>query len=188
MSDDAEAKWLDKAERQDAAISASEVEFIDKVKKANRRRTIFETELGMCSCGESEKAYNMMRAIVATCDRRDKTKPWIVASEHVGQVIAADTKTAANLFFYIFNDATAALLKHCGSVGGSWLTELGAEVVDLGPAGENDFDDDDTSDVAWSEEFEEAVRRAYPAGLKDAIAILDPPQEKEASSEKAPQK
>lgn len=92
--------------------------------------------LGMCGCGCPEDAYNFLREVLMCFDRRDKSKEWINAEDAVEKLILAKPDIAAHVLSHFLTDKDT--LEHGGSVGGSWLTTSGEEIVDGGVAVETD--------------------------------------------------
>ena len=78
--------------------------------------------------GCAEDAYNFCRDILKCFDRRDKDKAWINAEDAVKVLILQKPDEAAHVISHLFSHLK--LLEHGGSVGGSWLTELGEVIVD----------------------------------------------------------
>lgn len=88
--------------------------------------------LGMCGCGTPEEAYNFLREVLRVCDRRDRTKEWVSAEAVVSKMIAAHPDLTAHILMHFLTDKE--VIEHGGSVGGSWLTKTGEEIVDGEPA------------------------------------------------------
>jgi len=105
----------------------------------NEHQVHHYAELHLCGCGLPEEAYNFCRDMLAVFDRRDKSKGLVDAEKGLETLICARPDLAAHAFAHMLSHLK--LLEHGGSVGGSWLTDLGAAIVDLRPAVEADFDD-----------------------------------------------
>lgn len=84
--------------------------------------------LHLCGCGCPEEAYNFCRDALKSFDRRDKDKDWINAEDAVKALIIQKPDEAAHVISHLLSHLN--LLEHGGSVGGSWLTELGEVIVD----------------------------------------------------------
>jgi hypothetical protein len=90
--------------------------------------------LHLCGCGSPEDAYNFCRDILACFDRRGchdtpPAQPWIDAESAVEQLIRQRPAEAAHVISHMLSHLD--LLEHGGSVGGSWLTDNGARIVDM---------------------------------------------------------
>lgn len=95
--------------------------------------------LHLCGCGMPEEAFNFCRDVLACFDRRGchdnpPTKEWIDAEAAVEAIIKARPSEAAHVLAHLLTHLD--LLEHGGSVSGSWLTDDGERIVDLGPATE----------------------------------------------------
>lgn len=95
--------------------------------------------LHLCGCGCPEDAYNFCRDVLAAFDRRDRTKEWIDAENAVKDIIMKRPDEAAHVIAHLLSHMR--LLEHGGSVGGSWLTDDGARIVDMGPVTEELMDE-----------------------------------------------
>lgn len=84
--------------------------------------------LGLCGCGSPEDAYNFCRDVLVAFDRRGK---WDDAEGLVKTLILARPDQAAHVIAHMMTHL--GVLEHGGSVGGSWLTNDGERIVDLGP-------------------------------------------------------
>ena len=88
--------------------------------------------LGMCGCGNPKEAYNFLRDILKICDRRanhdDDKAPWVNAQEEIAKLVAANPDLSAHVLLHFLTDKD--VLEHGGSVGGSWLTSMGQQIVD----------------------------------------------------------
>lgn len=89
--------------------------------------------LKLCGCGDPEGAYNFCRDALKFFDRRNE--PWINAQDALRDLISSKPEMAAHVFAHLLSELD--LLEHGGSVGGSWLTEKGQQIVDA-PAAEED--------------------------------------------------
>lgn len=100
--------------------------------------------LKMCGCGCPEDAFNFCRDVLGKFDRRanrsDDTAPWINAEDAVKALILERPDDAAHVISHLLTHLR--LLEHGGSVGGSWLTAWGEQVVDGGPMAEDELSDD----------------------------------------------
>jgi hypothetical protein len=93
--------------------------------------------LRLCGCGSPEDAYNFCREALACFDRRgchDKPpkRDWINAEDALKKLIQDRPDDAAHVLAHLLTHL--GLLEHGSSVGGSWLTDNGARIVDMGPA------------------------------------------------------
>jgi hypothetical protein len=86
--------------------------------------------LHLCGCGCPEDAYNFCRDVLVAFDRRDQSKEWIDAEGAVKTIILERPDEAAHVISHFLSHFR--LLEHGGSVGGSWLTDDGARIVDMG--------------------------------------------------------
>lgn len=110
----------------------------------NEHQAASQALLGLCGCGNPEEAYNFCRDALACFDRRGchddpPTREWIYAERALEELIKARPDDAAHVFSHLLTHLR--LLEHGGSVGGSWLTEDGARIVDMPPATEELMDD-----------------------------------------------
>lgn len=90
--------------------------------------------LHLCGCGCPEDAYNFCRDVLSAFDRRGD-RPWINAEDVVKAIILQRPDEAAHVIAHLLSHLN--LLEHGGSVGGSWLTDDGARIVDMGPMTED---------------------------------------------------
>lgn len=97
--------------------------------------------LHLCGCGCPEDAFNFCRDVLVIFDRRDQTKEWINAEAAVKDLILQRPDDAAHVISHLLSHIK--LLEHGGSVGGSWLTDEGARIVDLGPVTDEIMDQDE---------------------------------------------
>lgn len=67
-------------------------------------------------------------------DRRGE-KPWVNAEKQIEELVKAKPDVAAHVLSHVFDHYN--LLEHGGSVGGSWCTEAGHQIIDLGPRAED---------------------------------------------------
>lgn len=93
--------------------------------------------LGMCGCGSPEDAYNFLREILIRSDRRGAldtppTRDWVNLQDAVRDLVVANPEIAAHCLLHFLSDKN--VIEHGGSVGGSWLTKLGEQIVDDPPA------------------------------------------------------
>jgi hypothetical protein len=86
--------------------------------------------LGLCGCGRPDEAYNFVRDVLAKLDRRGDG-PWINAEDAIALDIDANPKMAAHAILHLL--ANLNVMEHGGSVGGSWLNDMGHAIVDAGP-------------------------------------------------------
>lgn len=89
--------------------------------------------LNLCGCGEPVEAYNFCREALACFDRRGNGD-WMDAEASLKDLICNHPAQAAHVLAHLFTHLN--LLDHGGSVGGSWLTEDGTRIIDMGPATE----------------------------------------------------
>lgn len=102
----------------------------------NEKQVFHYAVLGMCGCGDPEGAYNFLLNILKLADRRAYyasrcSKEWVALERETTAAIACDPEMAAHVLLHFLTDRN--VLEHGGSVGGSWLTDLGAQIVDAGP-------------------------------------------------------
>lgn len=84
--------------------------------------------LGFCGCGNPDTAYEALRDTLACFDAGDISDgDWKARCERVDAWFKERGEGYSYLLLY-FIDA-AGLLEHGGSVGGSWLTEEGKNVL-----------------------------------------------------------
>jgi hypothetical protein len=96
--------------------------------------------LKLCGCGSPEEAYNFCRDALSCFDRRGchdhpPTRDWIDAENALKELIRARPDDAAHVFAHLLTNLR--LLEHGGSVGGSWLTDNGARIIDMGTVTED---------------------------------------------------
>lgn len=99
--------------------------------------------LGLCGCGSPEDAYNFCRDALDCFDRRGcrevpPSRDWINAEDALKSLIQARPNEAAHVLAHLLTHLN--LLEHGGSVGGSWLTDNGARIIDMGPMTEELMD------------------------------------------------
>ncbi len=92
--------------------------------------------LKLCGCGLPENAYNFCRDALACFDRRGchdepPTREWIDAEDALKELIKKRPDDMAHVLAHLLTHLD--LLEHGGSVGGSWLTDDGARIVDMAP-------------------------------------------------------
>jgi len=97
--------------------------------------------LGMCGCGNPKEAYNFLRKAIALFDRRGyhdnpPTKEWISAEDALAKLITSDPETAAHAMLHLLDNT--GVMEYGGSIGGSWLTPSGEDIVDGDPALDED--------------------------------------------------
>lgn len=99
--------------------------------------------LGLCGCGNPEDAYNFCRDALAKFDRRGcrdgRDLPWMDAEDAVRDLIKEKPDVAAHVLAHLLTERN--LLEHGGSVGGSWLTKWGEQLVDAGQIAEDGLSD-----------------------------------------------
>jgi hypothetical protein len=86
--------------------------------------------LKLCGCGSPEEAYNFLRDVLQTCDRRDESA-WKDAEGATKALILQSPEIAAHALLHLLTNLD--VIEHGGSVGGSWLTDTGTAIVDLPP-------------------------------------------------------
>lgn len=98
--------------------------------------------LGLCGCGDPDGTYNFIREVLKCFDRRGAKggDGWINAEKAVMQLIIENIEDATLAFIQLL-DACDSVLEHGGYVGGSWLTDEGAAIVDLPEATHADYED-----------------------------------------------
>ncbi len=103
----------------------------------NEKQVFAHAVLGMCGCGDPEEAYNFIRGALMLADRRDNLRdrsiPWIDLEKALAEAISNQPSAAAHAFLHLLD--TRGVLEHGGSVGGSWTTALGNQIIDAGPVG-----------------------------------------------------
>ena len=92
--------------------------------------------LHLCGCGVPEDAYNFCREALECFDRRGchdhpPTRDWINAEDALARLVQARPHDTAHVLAHLLNHFN--LLEHGGGVGGSWLTEDGQRIIDMGP-------------------------------------------------------
>jgi hypothetical protein len=99
--------------------------------------------LHLCGCGRPEDAFNFCRDVLSAFDRRgvEGLDGWINAEGAVRAIIVARPDEAAHVISHLLTHLD--LLEHGGSVGGSWLTDDGARIVDLGPTTDEIMDQEE---------------------------------------------
>lgn len=102
----------------------------------NEKQVFHYAVLGMCGCGDPEGAYNFLLNILKLADRRAyrasrRTGVWVMLEKEVTAAVACDPEMAAHVLLHFLTDRN--VLEHGGGIGGSWLTDLGAQIVDAGP-------------------------------------------------------
>lgn len=85
--------------------------------------------LKLCGCGAPEEAYNFCRDALLAFQRIEGA-PWIDAEAKLTDLIKARPDTAAHVLAHLLTHLD--LLEHGSSVGGSWPTEDGKRIIDLG--------------------------------------------------------
>jgi hypothetical protein len=96
--------------------------------------------LMLCGCGSPDDAYNFCREALACFDRRGchdhpPTRDWINAENALKKLIQDRPDDAAHVLAHLLTHLR--LLEHGGSVGGSWLTDNGERIIDMGPVTED---------------------------------------------------
>jgi hypothetical protein len=108
----------------------------DGVHYENEKQVFHFGVFGMCGCGEPEEAYNFLLGILKLADRRacnasaGRAAEWVDLEAEVAQAIRFDPETTAHVLLHLLTER--GVIEHGGSVGGSWLTDLGAQIVDAG--------------------------------------------------------
>lgn len=97
--------------------------------------------LGMCGCGNPEEAYNLVRDVLAACDRRGchdnpPTRAWVNIESEIEKLILTKPELTAHVLLHFLTKCD--VIEHGGSVGGSWLTAMGERIVDAGPQPEEE--------------------------------------------------
>lgn len=101
----------------------------------NEHKVHLHAVLNLCGCGNPVEAYNFCRDALILFDRRGNG-PWIDAEEALRELIAAKPDVAAHVFAHVLTHLK--VLEHGSTVGGSWLTDKGAAIVDLRAMTEED--------------------------------------------------
>ena|ERR1700743_438775 len=109
----------------------------DGCEYANEHQAVHYGIMKLCGCGSPEEAYNFCLEILKCFDRRGDGE-WTYAEDFVERLILKSPKTAAHLFSHLLTNLR--LLEHGGSVGGSWPTEIGHKIIDLGPMTEESLE------------------------------------------------
>jgi hypothetical protein len=105
---------------------------------ANEHQAAHYRLLKLCGCGSPVEAYNFCRDALACFDRRSTPQNWIGAENALKELIQARPDHAAHVLAHLLTNLT--LLDHGSSVGGSWLTDSGERIIDLGPITEDLID------------------------------------------------
>jgi len=95
--------------------------------------------LMLCGCGSPEDAYNFCRDALACFDRRGCAHDWIDAEDALKDLIQKRPDDAAHVFAHMLTHLS--LLEHGSSVGGSWPTNNGERIIDMGPMTRELMDD-----------------------------------------------
>jgi len=100
--------------------------------------------LHLCGCGCPEDAYNFCRDALMAFDRRGchdtpPTRQWIDAEGAVEKLVRERPDHAAHVISHFLSHLK--LLEHGSSVGGSWLTDDGERIVDMGPMTEEKMEE-----------------------------------------------
>jgi hypothetical protein len=112
----------------------------DGCQYANEHQAAHHALLHLCGCGLPEKAFNLCRDVLCAFDRRG-CHDWIDAEAAVEALIKERADETAHVLAHLLNHL--GLIEHGGTVGGSWLTDDGKRIVDLGPATEELMDEGD---------------------------------------------
>lgn len=109
----------------------------------NEHQAIHYGLLKLCGCGCPEDAYNFCRDTLACFDRRGchdepPTRDWINAEDSLKELVLKRPDDAAHVLAHLLTHLD--LLEHGGTVGGSWLTDNGARIVDMGAVTEDMMD------------------------------------------------
>ncbi len=83
--------------------------------------------LGLCGCGDTDGAYNFCVRALQRCDTRSEYR---FAEDGVKELVRSDPDMAAHVLQHLLTDKD--VIEHGGSVGGSWLTDMGEAIVDAG--------------------------------------------------------
>ncbi len=98
----------------------------------NEKQVFHFSVLGMCGCGDPEGAYNFLLNVLKLADRRAKQADgWVDLEAEVAAALRNDPDMAAHVLLHFLTERD--VIEHGGSVGGSWLTDLGTQLVDAGP-------------------------------------------------------
>jgi hypothetical protein len=97
--------------------------------------------LGLCGCGSPEDSFNFCRDVLVCFDRRGEE--WVSAEDAISVLVSNRPEIAAHVLAHLLTNLN--LIEHGSSVGGSWLTENGQRIVDLGPVTEDQMDQDPLS-------------------------------------------
>lgn len=105
----------------------------------NEHQACHYAVLHLCGCGSPEEAYNFCRDALALFDRRGTndnppTKEWVNAETMLVSLVKERPAEAAHVLAHFLSHLK--LTEHGGTVGGSWLTENGTRIIDLGPTTE----------------------------------------------------
>ena len=93
--------------------------------------------LGMCGCGMPAQTYNFLRDIL-NCFKPSSESGDLDGNRDrkVEEIVSQNPKLAAHAILHWLNGRD--LLEHGSSVGGSWLTAAGAEILE-NPAPEEEI-------------------------------------------------
>ncbi len=125
-------------EPEDSECGAGMLVGVDGCHYRTAQEAFHISVLGMCGCGLPVESFNFLKAVAACFDRRAKGE-WLNAEKAVTELVKADPEIVAHVLAHVLSHLD--VLEHGGGVGGSWLTDKGAALVDLADATEEDFED-----------------------------------------------
>lgn len=110
----------------------------------NEQQVCHYALLHLCGCGVPEDAYNLCRDILSCFDRRGchdnpPKREWIQAEDAIAKIVKERPDETAHVLAHLLTHLR--LIEHGGTVGGSWLTEDGERIVDLGAMTEEALDE-----------------------------------------------
>lgn len=132
-----DTEWLSRDPKTGALIGPDGGQYV------NGHQAAYYALLKLCACGSPDDAFNFCRDAVSCFDRRGcnddpPTRDWINAENALKELIQERPWDAAHVLAHLFNHIE--LLEHGGNVGGSWLTDKGEIIVDLGPVTQDILD------------------------------------------------
>lgn len=79
-----------------------------------------------CACGDPESAYSTLRDLLRLMDSRSKGRWELERWKQIENYF----NTPGLMYFVLYILDNMKLIEHGSSIGGSWLTERGQEVLD----------------------------------------------------------
>jgi hypothetical protein len=99
-------------------------------------KAVFYNIFNMCGCGQPYETYCFLYDVLKAMDGRTANKE--LTSETIQKIIQENPEHAAAFIVHIINNNYVA--DHGGSWYGSWLTQKGQFIVDLGKPSEERFE------------------------------------------------